>query len=106
MYPAITVPPPRAAKGEIYATAAHESGAAPLLLLHVSGMVVVHGFSCLQCGPELPAFPLPMTLHTIHWLPVGIFLATYILIAIESNLGSYLDRTAAAFCGAVVMVLA
>jgi len=47
-----------------------------------------------------------MILHTIHWLPVGIFLATYILIAIESNLGSYLDRTAAAFCGAVVMVLA
>lgn len=31
---------------------------------------------------------------------------TYVLIAIESNTGSYLDRTAAAFCGAVAMVLA
>jgi len=45
MYPAITVPPPRAAKGEIYTTAAHESGAAPLLLLHVSGMVVARQVS-------------------------------------------------------------
>jgi len=45
-------------------------------------------------------------LPLIHWLPVGIFLLTYILIAIESNRGSYLDRTAAAFCGAVAMVLA
>jgi Na+/H+ antiporter NhaD/arsenite permease-like protein len=45
-------------------------------------------------------------LPPIHWLPVGIFLVTYILIAVESNLGSYLDRTAAAFCGAVAMVLA
>lgn len=31
---------------------------------------------------------------------------TYILIAVESNRGSYLDRTASAFCGAVAMVLA
>jgi Na+/H+ antiporter NhaD/arsenite permease-like protein len=31
---------------------------------------------------------------------------TYLLIAIESNTGSYLDRTASAFCGAVAMVLA
>jgi Na+/H+ antiporter NhaD/arsenite permease-like protein len=31
---------------------------------------------------------------------------TYLLIAVESNMGSYLDRTAAAFCGAVAMVLA
>jgi Na+/H+ antiporter NhaD/arsenite permease-like protein len=42
----------------------------------------------------------------IHWLPVAIFLLTYLLIAVESNLGSFLDRTAAAFCGAVAMVLA
>lgn len=45
-------------------------------------------------------------LPPIHWLPVGIFLVTYLLIAVESNLGSYLDRTAAAFCGAVAMLLA
>lgn len=52
-----------------------------------------------------------MSLHfthlpAIHWLPVGIFLVTYVLIAIESNRGSYLDRTASAFCGAVAMVIA
>jgi Na+/H+ antiporter NhaD/arsenite permease-like protein len=40
-----------------------------------------------------------------HWIPVVIFLATYILIAVESGRGSHLDRTAAAFCGAVAMVL-
>ncbi len=45
-------------------------------------------------------------LPPIHWLPAGIFLVTYLLIAIESNRASYLDRTAAAFCGAVGMVLA
>src|SRR5665213_226383 len=42
----------------------------------------------------------------IHWVPAGIFVATYLLIAIESGRGSHLDRTAAAFCGAVAMVLA
>lgn len=42
----------------------------------------------------------------IHWLPVVIFLVTYLLIALESGRGSHLDRTAAAFCGAVAMVLA
>jgi Na+/H+ antiporter NhaD/arsenite permease-like protein len=42
----------------------------------------------------------------LHWAPVAIFLATYGLIAVESNIGSYLDRTATAFCGAVAMVLA
>ncbi len=46
------------------------------------------------------------TLPPIHWVPVVIFLITYLLIAVESNRGSYLDRTAAAFCGAVAMVLA
>lgn len=35
-----------------------------------------------------------------------IFLITYLLIAVESNRGSYLDRTAASFCGAVAMVIA
>ena len=40
-----------------------------------------------------------------HWIPGAIFLATYILIAVESGRGSHLDRTAAAFCGAVAMVL-
>lgn len=40
-----------------------------------------------------------------HWIPAAIFLATYLLIAIESGRGSHLDRTAAAFCGAVAMVL-
>jgi Na+/H+ antiporter NhaD/arsenite permease-like protein len=40
-----------------------------------------------------------------HWIPAAIFLATYILIAVESGRGSHLDRTAAAFCGAVAMVL-
>ena len=46
------------------------------------------------------------TLAQSHWIPVAIFLATYILIAVESGRGSHLDRTAAAFCGAVAMVLA
>ena len=46
------------------------------------------------------------TLAHSHWIPVAIFLATYILIAVESGRGSHLDRTAAAFCGAVAMVLA
>ncbi|HVB55642.1 MAG TPA: SLC13 family permease [Candidatus Acidoferrales bacterium] len=40
-----------------------------------------------------------------HWVPAAIFLATYVLIAVESGRGSHLDRTAAAFCGAVAMVL-
>jgi Na+/H+ antiporter NhaD/arsenite permease-like protein len=40
-----------------------------------------------------------------HWISAAIFLATYILIAVESGRGSHLDRTAAAFCGAVAMVL-
>ncbi len=41
----------------------------------------------------------------LHWLPIAIFLITYLLIAVESGRGSRLDRTAAAFCGAVAMVL-
>lgn len=45
-------------------------------------------------------------LPPIHWVPVLIFLVTYALIAVESHATSYLDRTAAAFCGAVAMVLA
>jgi Na+/H+ antiporter NhaD/arsenite permease-like protein len=40
-----------------------------------------------------------------HWLPAAIFVITYIFIAIESGRGSHLDRTAAAFCGAVAMIL-
>ncbi len=47
-----------------------------------------------------------LQLPPIHWIPVGIFLATYLMIAVESNRGSYLDRTASAFCGAVAMVIA
>ena len=47
---------------------------------------------------------LPSLAHS-HWLPIAIFLVTYFLIAVESNRGSHLDRTAAAFCGAVAMVL-
>jgi Na+/H+ antiporter NhaD/arsenite permease-like protein len=48
---------------------------------------------------------LSSTLALNHWIPAAIFLATYILIAVESGRGSHLDRTAAAFCGAVAMVL-
>ncbi len=48
---------------------------------------------------------LSSTLVQSHWIPAAIFLATYILIAVESGRGSHLDRTAAAFCGAVAMVL-
>ncbi|MFZ3215917.1 MAG: SLC13 family permease [Candidatus Acidiferrales bacterium] len=48
---------------------------------------------------------LSSTLAQNHWIPVAVFLATYILIAVESGRGSHLDRTAAAFCGAVAMVL-
>jgi Na+/H+ antiporter NhaD/arsenite permease-like protein len=49
---------------------------------------------------------LPIHIPQSHWVPVGIFLVTYVLIAVESGRGSHLDRTAAAFCGAVAMVLA
>jgi len=45
-------------------------------------------------------------LAEVHWTPIAIFLVTYGLIAVESNIGSYLDRTATAFCGAVAIVLA
>ena len=48
---------------------------------------------------------IPSFAHT-HWIPATIFCFTYLLIAIESGRGSHLDRTAAAFCGAVAMVLA
>jgi Na+/H+ antiporter NhaD/arsenite permease-like protein len=48
---------------------------------------------------------LSLALAQNHWIPAAIFLATYILIAVESGRGSHLDRTAAAFCGAVAMVL-
>src|SRR5579864_4837681 len=54
---------------------------------------------------SLPAATVPF-LTQLHWLPIIIFLITYILIAVESGRGSHLDRTAAAFCGAVAMVLA
>ncbi len=51
--------------------------------------------------------PLPVPhLPPLHWTPIIIFLVTYALIAFESHSSSYLDRTAAAFCGAVAMVLA
>lgn len=49
---------------------------------------------------------LPPALTAIHWVPAAIFSVTYLLIAVESGRGSHLDRTAAAFCGAVAMVLA
>jgi Na+/H+ antiporter NhaD/arsenite permease-like protein len=45
-------------------------------------------------------------LPPLHWTPIAIFVVTYLLIAVESNRSTYLDRTAAAFCGAVAMVLA
>ncbi|HEU5410033.1 MAG TPA: SLC13 family permease [Candidatus Acidoferrales bacterium] len=48
---------------------------------------------------------LILLIPRIHWLPIIIFLITYIFIAVESGRGSRLDRTAAAFCGAVAMVL-
>lgn len=47
---------------------------------------------------------MPLASH-LHWVPLTIFLLTYALIAVESNLGWHLDRTATAFCGAVAMVL-
>lgn len=40
-----------------------------------------------------------------HWVPIVIFVIAYLLIAVESSRGSHLDRTAAAFCGAVAMVV-
>jgi Na+/H+ antiporter NhaD/arsenite permease-like protein len=51
------------------------------------------------------AYLIPSLAHT-HWIPATIFCLTYLLIAVESSRGSHLDRTAAAFCGAVAMVLA
>ncbi len=55
--------------------------------------MLTHSFAILHPG-------------NLHWLPITIFLVTYILIAVESGRGSHLDRTASAFCGAVAMVLA
>jgi Na+/H+ antiporter NhaD/arsenite permease-like protein len=49
---------------------------------------------------------LSLSLVHSHWVPAVIFLVTYLFIAIESGRGSHLDRTAAAFCGAIAMVLA
>src|SRR5579863_7247165 len=56
----------------------------------------------------MPQPPVALILLSapLHWLPIVIFLIAYIFIAIESGRGSRLDRTAAAFCGAVAMVLA
>jgi Na+/H+ antiporter NhaD/arsenite permease-like protein len=51
------------------------------------------------------AYFLPSFAHT-HWIPATIFCITYFFIAVESGRGQHLDRTAAAFCGAVAMVLA
>ena len=48
---------------------------------------------------------LSLSIAQNHWVPIAIFAATYLLIAVESGRGSHLDRTAAAFCGAVAMVL-
>ena len=45
-------------------------------------------------------------LATLHWTPIVIFIVTYVAIAVESGRSTYLDRTAAAFCGAVAMVVA
>ncbi|MGH9687594.1 MAG: SLC13 family permease [Candidatus Acidiferrales bacterium] len=39
------------------------------------------------------------------WVPVVIFAIAYLLIAVHSGRGSHFDRTAAAFCGAVAMVV-
>jgi Na+/H+ antiporter NhaD/arsenite permease-like protein len=48
---------------------------------------------------------LPIHILESHGVQATIFLVTYLLIAVESGRGSHLDRTAAAFCGAVAMVL-
>ncbi|MGH9715580.1 MAG: SLC13 family permease [Candidatus Acidiferrales bacterium] len=48
---------------------------------------------------------LSASLAHYHWVPIVIFVVAYLLIAIQSTRGSHLDRTAAAFCGAVAMVL-
>ncbi|MGH9564080.1 MAG: SLC13 family permease [Terracidiphilus sp.] len=50
--------------------------------------------------PHLTAF----VAHS-PWVPIAIFAVAYLLIAVESTRGSHLDRTAAAFCGAVAMVV-
>jgi len=46
-------------------------------------------------------------LATVHlrWLFVAIFSCAYALIAVESGLGSHINRASAAFCGAVAMVV-
>lgn len=48
---------------------------------------------------------LSVSLGHYHWTPIVIFVIAYLLIAIQSTRGSHLDRTAAAFCGAVAMIL-
>jgi Na+/H+ antiporter NhaD/arsenite permease-like protein len=53
-----------------------------------------------------PTGQLSASLAHSQWVPILIFLVTYFFIAVESGRGSHLDRTAAAFCGAVAMVLA
>lgn len=54
----------------------------------------------------MPALAFVPFLTHLRSLPIAIFLITYLLIAVESGRGSRLDRTAAAFCGAVAMVFA
>lgn len=48
---------------------------------------------------------LTVSLAQSPWIPIAIFIAAYVLIAVQSGRGSHLDRTAAAFCGAVAMIL-
>jgi Na+/H+ antiporter NhaD/arsenite permease-like protein len=48
---------------------------------------------------------LTVALAHSYWVPIVIFVIAYLLIAVESGRGSHLDRTAAAFCGAVAMVV-
>lgn len=63
--------------------------------------------SALEIATNTSLMP-HLTVSVAHspWIPIAIFLAAYVWIAVQSGRGSHLDRTAAAFCGAVAMVLA
>ena len=75
---------------------------AKVLLAITAESLCSPGFEPPRNGPT----PVSDTGAEFMVIPAAIFLMTYTrLIAVESGRGSHLDRTAAAFCGAVAMVL-
>ncbi|MDE1976618.1 MAG: anion transporter [Elusimicrobia bacterium] len=57
----------------------------------------------------MPGLPKTLThaLAAVHlrWIFIAVFACAYVLIAVENGVGTHINRAAAAFCGAVAMVL-